>query len=354
MDGDDESSDDDMFRRSPTLTTPAPQRVVISPTTSRPAAEQDRNPQDEPIDASQRPITNFFRPKSAKTQSSQLKRPESLSSPLPTSAATTPSRLPPSAARLVKSAKSTIQQNSWLHTSPARFDPSAERRQGLFGSPRPTNLQLLNERDRYENDRHDPIPASSTPPRIDLFSPRVLKRPKLQPLDAFRTYPPPPRHRSPFTPSFGDDTAPASDAIVRPKSRFRGIQNLGNTCYCASSLQMLCSAFDFVKALDGRGGRLARSVVHMAEELQLDSPFASPVDPREVKDAMDARTDRFAGYEQRDAHEFMGELVDAIHEELQLDQMQSETNLSQVRLPTDDFRMTVHKILKCESCGYDR
>jgi ubiquitin C-terminal hydrolase len=92
----------------------------------------------------------------------------------------------------------------------------------------------------------------------------------------------------------------------------------------------------------------------MAEELQLDSPFASPVDPREVKDAMDARTDRFAGYEQRDAHEFMGELVDAIHEELQLDQMQSETDLSQVRLPTDDFRMTVHKILKCESCGYDR
>jgi hypothetical protein len=352
MDSDyDESSDEDTFRRPPTLTTPATQRVV-SPTTSRSFTEENCQLKVEPLDKSQRPITKFFRPKSATTHSSQQMRSASLSSPFPISAST-PSRLPQSAARLVKSAKSTIQQDSWLRTSPARFDPSEERRQGLFGSPRPTNLQLLNERDRYENGQNDPVPES-TNPRIDLFSPRVLKRPKLQPLDLSRTYLAP-RHRSPFTPSFGDQAgAVEANFTVSPKSRFRGIQNLGNTCYCASSLQMLCSAFDFIKAVDGRGGRLTQSVVHVAKELQHGLTFNAPVDPREVKDAMDARTDRFAGYEQRDAHEFMGELVDAIHEELEQEQKQPESGHIPERLPTDDFRMTVHKSLKCESCGYDR
>jgi uncharacterized UBP type Zn finger protein len=72
---------------------------------------------------------------------------------------------------------------------------------------------------------------------------------------------------------------------------------------------------------------------------------------------MDAITDRFAGYEQRDAHEFMGELVDRVHDELEEEQKKRNTaddRRASGRLPTDDFRMTVQKVLKCESCGYER
>jgi ubiquitin C-terminal hydrolase len=125
---------------------------------------------------------------------------------------------------------------------------------------------------------------------------------------------------------------------------------------------MLFTAFDFVNAIKGRGGRLTHSVAKVAQELLEEQPQEStelrkvPVDPREVKEAMDAKTDKFAGYEQRDAHEFLGDLIDYIHEELEEEQKQSSIsgNDEDQRLPTDDFRMTVQKVLKCESCGYSR
>jgi ubiquitin C-terminal hydrolase len=89
---------------------------------------------------------------------------------------------------------------------------------------------------------------------------------------------------------------------------------------------------------------------------------------------MDVLTDKFAGYEQRDAHEFLGDLVDFLHEELvdspsdekDDDSKKSEESNSEdaeekpatvvtTDLPTDEyFHLKVRVCLKCKSCGYSR
>merc|ERR1712194_378840 len=42
----------------------------------------------------------------------------------------------------------------------------------------------------------------------------------------------------------------------------------------------------------------------------------TPVNPPVLKQAMDQASEKFIGYEQRDAHEFISDLIDMIHEEL--------------------------------------
>ena len=65
----------------------------------------------------------------------------------------------------------------------------------------------------------------------------------------------------------------------------------------------------------GIGGDISKSLTAVAKVLQETASLA--VSPREVKQAVDAVTDRFSGYEQRDAHEFLSDLIDRVHDELE-------------------------------------
>jgi ubiquitin C-terminal hydrolase len=131
---------------------------------------------------------------------------------------------------------------------------------------------------------------------------------------------------------------------------------------------MVFTATGFSVALNKQGGgELSRSVILASQELA-DKTDRIAVDPRDVKAAMDAKTDKFVGFEQRDAHEFISDLVDNIHEELQDKDKQTEPGGTDANdsgdvqmemandnaLPTDDFRLTVDVCLKCNSCGYTR
>ena len=152
-----------------------------------------------------------------------------------------------------------------------------------------------------------------------------------------------------------------------PPTKWKGLRNLGNTCYLNSSLQLLCSVAEFCSRLVGQGGSVSKSLVTVAKELR--ESLSSSVNPRQLKEAIDAVTDRFSGYEQRDAHEFLSDLIDRVHDEMEETKQAAETNKENVppnasttvtsgkavaALTDEFFRMDVKACLKCDSCGYTR
>jgi hypothetical protein len=156
--------------------------------------------------------------------------------------------------------------------------------------------------------------------------------------------------RSPMRPAVNPQRPkPREDMTAR--CPFPGLKNLGNTCYLNSSLQMLYSVPAFVASLEEKGGDLSNTIVKLWKDLK-DTASLRARDPTSVKKAMDAVTTKFVGYEQRDAHEFLSNLVDLVHDELQYEQ---NVNGDTSTLSTDEFfRMNVQVCLTCDSCGYAR
>jgi ubiquitin C-terminal hydrolase len=171
---------------------------------------------------------------------------------------------------------------------------------------------------------------------------------------------------------------------------WKGLLNLGNTCYLNASLQMLATLTsprhgNWWNGVRGKGGPVSEGLLRILDQLRAP-PRLGPraLNPRAVKQAMDVLTDKFRGYEQRDAHEFLNDLIDSVHEELEKGPTKDAEggNLSEAvasesgtealvttkeeetpagsspaekaRLPTDDFRLTVEVCLECKSCGYSR
>mmetsp|Transcript_41363 Transcript_41363/g.86772 ORF Transcript_41363/g.86772 Transcript_41363/m.86772 type:complete len:705 (+) Transcript_41363:555-2669(+) len=204
-----------------------------------------------------------------------------------------------------------------------------------------------------------------------------------------------------------------------------GIQNLGNTCYLSASLQTLFGIPQFIadlyKTFEIQSPKkeipLTRALLEVATAIGVLPEEHAPLisaeaargkwlskkagNPEALKRQMDALTDKFAGYEQRDAHEFLADLVDFLHDELAspppaaaaaapgasevstgkegessttddnenrslaVEQEEKDVGESDALaataprecgvLPTDDyFHLNVRVCLKCESCGYSR
>jgi hypothetical protein len=170
-----------------------------------------------------------------------------------------------------------------------------------------------------------------------------------------------------------DDMSSSSSPQLETRPKWRGLKNNGNTCYINASLQMLFSVPQFMRAIRGLQDErlLVKNLVSVWSDLT-DSQRKGAASARGLKDAMDELTDRFHGFQQRDAHEFLGELIDMIHEELQdrgkeatggnfapeLSKEHSKNTKAvpiNARAPTDDFfRLDVQVCLKCKSCGYSR
>lgn len=210
------------------------------------------------------------------------------------------------------------------------------------------------------------LKVSSTP----LFSP--AKRTKsplakaISPKRAIKT--------SPVTNPY--KTAKSSSFVKSnsPKTGHMGLKNLGNTCYMGSSLQMLFSIPEFFIRLDETFNELknikmneeqtamplCKSLLSVASKAGIlhsitDTPNQARgyVDPSEVKKAIDKVTPKFSGYEQRDAHEFLSDLLDILHEELN-DAKSASGNMDLI-LPTDEFfRLDLDVCLTCNSCQYSR
>jgi len=92
--------------------------------------------------------------------------------------------------------------------------------------------------------------------------------------------------------------------------------------------------------------------------------------PVALKKQMDVLTDKFVGYEQRDAHEFLSDLVDYLHDELaaplpseegeggkseKAAEGDMEEGKAKAVLPTDEyFHLNVRVCLECDNCKYSR
>ena len=71
---------------------------------------------------------------------------------------------------------------------------------------------------------------------------------------------------------------------------------------------MLYTSSGLITQLAGHGGDLAKSLVTVGNRLK-DRSQHSLVTPKPVKTAIDAATDKFSGYKQRDAHKFLSNLA---------------------------------------------
>ena len=126
---------------------------------------------------------------------------------------------------------------------------------------------------------------------------------------------------------------------------------------------MLYSVPSFAKQLTQASSNVnEHSVVSSIVQLfsELNQVQRTPASARNLKMAVDNKTNKFQGYQQRDANEFFGDLLDTMHDELvDADGKQEEEKKVEQQeetvYPTDNFfRMDVEVCLKCKSCGYSR
>ena len=395
--GDD--SEDDHLLNSPKLdvTTPANQRVVQPNVVTDTHSTARSKINDKAVETGhthetvgekriQPSITSFFSLQ-GKAASSLLALPttpakkSSHASHSPNSALVSGARITTIATSAKKKQRQHLDDTSWLQTSPARTvrSPQEKRRMELFGAnPELSSTTLRKKTNDLDVLKNDPIEEFSSPPR-KLVKMNLVRSGDIKLQN-------PPRRR--IVPTVVNRFAKSSDSIsscslsavaseipnqttllntadlsgaghseisTMPLYRkFRGLRNLGNTCYQNATLQLLYTCFDMMSVLQKHGskGPLTSSVCDIFQDLNRN--FLPPVNSQMIKDAMDAKTDKYEGYEQRDAHEFLSDLIDLINDELDDERKKLPENAETKPLPTDDFCMELQVCLKCCSCGYTR
>ena len=196
----------------------------------------------------------------------------------------------------------------------------------------------------------------------------------------------------------GEEGSPKPTSPVRTWY-WRGLKNLGNSCYMNASLQMLYSVRGLVARLrpfQAEHRPLVNSFCKLRQDL-VNRHLYYAANPQAIKNAVDEKTNKFRGFRQRDAHEFLGDFIDQIHEELEdeegthddkqttpesesaeattshdqddnvgLKDTDNEGKKTESKdeavssstkraLPTDEqFRLTVQVCLTCKSCGFSR
>lgn len=138
---------------------------------------------------------------------------------------------------------------------------------------------------------------------------------------------------SPMAEPLGDATTCETDLAEIPpavgeeeEKRFGGINNLMNTCYMASALQMMASLESFVQILRERSPRqnppLRDALLDLWDRLER----GETVRPQELKRVIDERSCLFEGNEQQDAHEFLTTLLDLLDEDYKDKEEEKETS----------------------------
>jgi ubiquitin C-terminal hydrolase len=126
---------------------------------------------------------------------------------------------------------------------------------------------------------------------------------------------------STISPSMAADSAidDMMDEILAEDSseRLGGLSNLGNSCYMASSLQMLASVESLISAITKKELPLDKDNKLRSAFIELMSRLkeGETVLPEDFKAAIDERSALFAGFQQQDAHEFLVTFLDVLDED---------------------------------------
>ncbi|KAG8125262.1 putative Ubiquitin carboxyl-terminal hydrolase 37-like protein [Naja naja] len=132
---------------------------------------------------------------------------------------------------------------------------------------------------------------------------------------------------------------------THPQQQLQGFTNLGNTCYMNAILQSLFSIQSFANDL------LKQSIPWKKVPFNaLLSPEVKKELLKKVKNSISATAERFSGYMQNDAHEFLSQCLDQLKEDMEKlnktwksEPISSEDNLS--GRMSDDFSAT--KVYTC-------
>lgn len=215
------------------------------------------------------------------------------------------------------------------------------------------NLQTLASQSPRSFDRSS-IPATHGGNRQSRGSSMVNGQ-KSRPQNAYAKPAAPPKAPSKGS-NYGYKNTQDFFGINRPQfdgGRSEGLRNLGNTCYLNATVQGLLGISGFVQDLQNKcwvtamlEGSKAASLAPVSSpdsNGQKDINAVSPavksaplykslltliraakgeghgvLTAEKLKAAIDAHSDRFSGNLQQDAHEFLGQLLNALHEELTL------------------------------------
>ena len=154
-------------------------------------------------------------------------------------------------------------------------------------------------------------------------------------------------------------------------SRFRGLRNLGNTCWMNSSLQALFSCEDFAELFIRRRGKLpllrepadlARALINTYSACD-ESPVGTVVDPTEFKAVLQRLNPEYRGRSQKDAGIFFTHLFGFLEVQTGhpagVPPMLWEPEVFPRGLPDPSIVRDLHGIKKimsktCEQCGTPR
>ncbi|XP_060075776.1 ubiquitin carboxyl-terminal hydrolase 37-like [Ylistrum balloti] len=121
-------------------------------------------------------------------------------------------------------------------------------------------------------------------------------------------------------------TTPGSNQLQTQPKSLQGFSNLGNTCYMNSILQSLFCLDTFSNDLLFSNSRVMKSLHSQSLYSALYKLLRSRTKTlpehvrrdmlRNVKSAISTTAKRFSGYQQHDAHEFLGQVLDQLKEEV--------------------------------------
>ncbi|CAM4607905.1 unnamed protein product [Leuciscus chuanchicus] len=139
-----------------------------------------------------------------------------------------------------------------------------------------------------------------------------------------------PNHSTPFkkvrpTLDYGGWNKPRPSALAQPQPPLQGFSNLGNTCYMNAILQSLFSLPSFSSDLLKQGipwkrvpvNALLKRFAHLLAKKDVSPPEVKKDLLRRVKSAISSTAERFSGYMQNDAHEFLSQCLDQLKEDVE-------------------------------------